>query len=778
MYTRREDIIMSKLDVINGLIMRIRMNQYRSRNKKVASKLIKELQKKMGEILIENDEQFFNDFDKLMASPYTNPYIANNVIIDKIGVSYENITGFSGDYKFEIRWMIKCIAYANEIINGFVTLREKYDNYILLNKYKEALEVVREVEEKYGMSYWCIECKSFLRNLIENFDENLTQDLPENVYGSAVYFFEFMNRESITSDEYCYLVKKDIDEAREYEGNNRAGVEFLYYIVSGDSYEFSESNIIDVIKCLRNCSIIDRYLFVVRVADEVASNKNSDLNAVISMYLGILSDINDDHLKALIFTYCNKKFEEKDYVLKSRLNDAKSALVTGDLNKTKEQVINLLKTFPNNTEAMKLLAEISILRGDRTDLFKGTNLEKIINCLCSIYSLDEKRDDSIEEISKLTLLCSMSSWSRHLISEVLSRHFNSDSSEYKYYNLIANLQHLDIETVLAVKKKEECIEFISANYDENDKYVAFRLAELKGKYKDASDICNIAPWKDYLFICDEHSIEDKMLHLLPISGSNAAFAVKSMIKFLNDIDIKQFSQIILKKSAELVIENIYTGLLLPWDKLIQYIDNGPSNIRQEIYVPILYYVYVYYVKKSRYDDLGIICDDFFRFNRISRPSEMGSYSEKFGQNMLVYFLKNVCTAKTLDDSLDIFENTQERDKERVEICNLLTRIDSENTKEYENEIREITQKLMINKELTIIDESRIHVNLDGIKEKLCNASGASNRFGSSIKNDYQRYLFYKEEYVEQLLQVIKGGSKDRLNEIGEISRRLLSELIF
>lgn len=776
--TRGEEYKMGKVDLINGLIYRIEMNQYRVKNKKATAKLLKELQKNMKEILMEdNDEEFFTTFEKMISSSKVEPYITNNTIISKIGDVCENIVGFSSEYRYEIRWMIKCIASAKDIINDFVILREQYDNNILLNQYDEALKFVREIESKYGVSYWSVECKSFLKNHIDDYDEDLLRDLPENVYGSAVYFLEFMNRESITSDEYFYLIKKNIDEARGYQGNNRFGVEFLYYIASGNSYEFSEENLIHVIKILQHCSIIDRYLFIIRVADEVVASENSTLHALITQYIGVLSDIEDDHLKALIFTYCNEKLEEKNYVLKSRLNEAKSALVKGDLHKSRDQVIGLLKEFPNNTEAMKLIAEICILQEDNVNLFEETNLGKIIKCLCSVYSLDENRDDCIEEISKLTLLCSMSSWSRHLINEVLSRNYNPDSEEYKHCLTIANLQHLNIETVLAVKEKQECIDFIKSNYSIDEEYVTFKIAELEGNYKRASDMCNIAPWKEYLYICDEHSIEKKMEHLLPIAGKNAAFAVKSIIRFLNDIDIDRFAKVILKKSAELIIENIYTGLLLPWDKLITYIDDGPAEIRKEIYVPILYYVYAYYVMKSRYDDLGIVCDDFFRFNGIDRPSKMELFSGEYEQRMLVYFLKNVCVAKTLDDALDIFENTQERDKERVEICNLLTHIDSTNRVEYENEIREITQKLMINKELTIIDESRIHVNSEGIKEKLCNASGGSPRFGSSIKNDYQRYLFYREERAQQFLRVIKGEGEERFHEIGEIAHRLLTEMI-
>ena len=119
---------------------------------------------------------------------------------------------------------------------------------------------------------------------------------------------------------------------------------------------------------------------------------------------------------------------------------------------------------------------------------------------------------------------------------------------------------------------------------------------------------------------------------------------------------------------------------------------------------------LYYVDREKKDDLGIVCSNFFDLEDVEKPSQMKVFADRYDKKMLIYFLKNVCNAKTMDDAVYVFENPQERDQERVEICNLLSFLDPLNEKEYENEIRELTQKLMINTELKIIDESRIHVN--------------------------------------------------------------------
>lgn len=769
---------MNRINVINGLIYRIEMNTYKNKNKKQANQLVNDLKKVVYDILVEPDDAIFaEEIGKLFSFERTYPFIANNFFWKKIGSGSANIWGFSNDFRFEIRWLVHSIKYAEIIINEFISAREKYDNYILLNKYEEAHLVVKEIEKEYGKTYWGMECEFFLNNKIGKSNEDLMSDIVENVYGSVLYLYNYKSRESVSSDEYYYNVGRKINDLRKYSSRNQSGVEFLNYMISANAYEITDQGLMSTLKCMQFCPIIDRYLFFLNVAEEVLKKtRTNDMFMTIQTYIRVLKGINDDHLAALRFVYDDSP-EIDDYSLKSKLTESKIAFVQGKLVEARENTIALLSIFPNNAEAMRMVSEINILLNDGKTLFDGTNLGVILQSLQSVYTLNEQRDDAIEEISKLALECSMSTWARCVISDVLGRCYEYDIEKYTHYEIIENIQHLDIETVIAGMERAKAISFIKNDYKMDDEYIRFRLAILEEKYSEAIDLCEIDAIKDLLFVCDNHSTEEKMMHLNPVSGEKASFSIKATIRFLNEIDIRVEPFLFLEKAAELVVDNIYTALYLPWEKIINFIDDGPSEIRKTIYTPILYYVYVFYLEKNRFDDLGIICDDFLRFEKIERPSAMHMFEDKYDKKMLVYFLKNVCSVKVLDDALDIFENTQERDKERVEICNILTHIDPENAKEYENEIREITRKLMINKELKIIDESRIHVNSEGIRERLSNAEGTTNRFDKSVKNDYQRFLFYQEEQIGQWVKSLISGEDDRYKEICEATHRLLEELI-
>lgn len=144
-------------DIIQALIMRIEQYRKKKQNKKIVNQLIIQLENRFHDFLVEEDDAvFFRYATKLFCSSSVNPYITDNFFPTNIDeyANYGNILGFSNDFRFEIRWLITCLAFAQDEINDFVAQREMYDNHVLLNEYEEALAIVEDIERKYGVSYW------------------------------------------------------------------------------------------------------------------------------------------------------------------------------------------------------------------------------------------------------------------------------------------------------------------------------------------------------------------------------------------------------------------------------------------------------------------------------------------------------------------------------------------------------------------------------------------------------------------------------------------------
>lgn len=760
----------SNIDLIKGLIVRIDQHVYSVKgDRKTAVKMLKNLKNNFNDIYRLSDDKFKENFQAMISSNIINPYITSNFFpenIEEYG-KYKALFTFTNDLKLELRWLIFCLKFYSNELSIFLLKREQYDNCVLLNKYEDALKIVNDIEEKFGVSLWSIECQFYLYVKMGKDINELLKNIPQSVIGAIINFFELRNRENVTSDEYFYIVEREIRGLKKLEGKiDKANIELYKYYIQTIMYQTTPEDVLTLLEASRSLSLIDKYLLFGDICEfALWYDKNSEIYSVIQKYITELSKIEDDHLDSLRFVFDEKKNRETNYTMKTRLDKAKTKFIKGNLREARQDAIDLLRLFPNNVEAINLCVDINILLEEKVNEFEETNLGILLGKLKSIYTLDNNRDDSIDIINKFINICFQSTWAKNIQYSIMYRCQAYGKGNYEKAKLLTCLQHLDVETMLASLSRKEAIEYITENFDMLDDYMIFRKAILEENYKLAKKVCAIDQIKDLLEVCNEKSsVKDRIAHLRKIKGKDASIAIMGMKKFLATIDLQAYLELVMQISTELIVDNIHASLFIPLKEIIDFIDDAEEEIRSNICSPILYYVYATYFQRDRMDDLGIICEDFFRFEEIERPTKMDIY--KYKKELLIYFLRYVCIPKIMDISIP-FNGTQERDQERVEICNILCEIDVANVKEYEEEIRAITQKLMINKELKTIEENRIHVNIDGIKDRL----------NKSYKNDFMRYKFYQDERIMQFTLLKEGENAEKFKFIQNAPERIFREMV-
>lgn len=763
----------NRVDLLKGLIRQKDIITFSRRgDKRQSTKLLTQIKKVFNEILKEtNDEIFQQDIIRLLFSEVANPYVSSNFFPEDMKTygRYRNIIDFTNDIQIEMRWMSYCFRFYNKEISEFVTEREKYDNYILLNKYEDALNVIKNVEARLGVSLWSLECKFYLYTKMNLNKNELMEQAPESIMGGVMSFYELKNRDNVTSDEYFYIANKEINNAKKYNADIENYVEFCAYKIASLVYKMNEEKILQILWIIRQTSLIDRYVFFCDVCDYIVTlPEDNKLRLILKKYILLLENIEDDHLTAIRFILDDIENRKNKYILKTRLDHAKCEFISGNIQEARKEAVNVLQNFPNNIGAMNVLIESNILIGDDLEIYQDKNLGVLLNNLTYVYTLNENRDKSMEVIKKFANACSQSTWSKEILNNIVYRCQTDAERKCKKTKILSNLQHLDIETAIACLEEEKNIKFIEKMPTQDSLYVRFCSALLNEEYENAMELCGISQVQDLMVVYNKKiSITEKMKHLRKIEGQDASIAIIAMRHFLSSIDLSAYLEIAMKLSTELIIDNIFTSLFIPFETIIDYLEQGDPNIRANICTPILYYVYATYFNQEKMDDLGIICEDFFLFRGIESPTKIDIYNEEYGKKELIYFLKNVCSTKIMDISISTFKNSQERDKERVEICNILCQIDPDNLKEYEKEIRELTQKLMINAELKIIEENRIHVNVDGMKDRL----------EKSYKNDFLRYLFYQNDRIKQLTKAFDGTSMENVHFIENTPERILNELV-
>ena len=130
----------------------------------------------------------------------------------------------------------------------------------------------------------------------------------------------------------------------------------------------------------------------------------------------------------------------------------------------------------------------------------------------------------------------------------------------------------------------------------------------------------------------------------------------------------------------------------------------------------------------------------------------------------------MCTQDILSTALaSQIDNSKDLLQERINICWLLCELDSVNKKEYENEIRNITQKKKIDSELRIIQENRINVNIEGIRSDLIDA----------YNGDFMRYKLYQDNSINDILKAIRDKQEKIIlyeNDSDRVLRKLINNI--
>lgn len=687
--------------------------QYKRNRNMRNQRVNRDIERMFKRVKTEKKGEFEVDFSELYKCELTREYVEANFVPMKISdLRRYSTVGYTGEFLYELRWIIFCIKQNKDIIDTFCINRKEIDRLILFGKYSEALIKVEETEKVCGVSFWSYEYRIFLYKQLErNLDEKT-----KGVVGFILECFRFKNADNISADDYKYMMQNQINKIAELPWLSDMQ-EYLKYIIIRGHRNITSRNIMKILKYAIRDSIVDQYILLLDICQAMLGQNGENLEYhVIQQYLNKLKDIEDGSLIALRFSY-DDIFNRGDYLIKEGLLEAKNKFIGGKLKESYEETRRLIKKSPYNIEAINLYVECKTLLNNEEKEFSGTPLQTLLDSLRVIYALEDERDQNLEKVLRNINILSRSSWGLAAYNSILGRIHQIGSEKEQQEKKIVFAQYLDIETVCHNLNRDECLKYFEDNLNTDNAYVQFRKLIVEGNYRQAKSLCELEILRNLMDICDRNksaiSVKDKVSF---ISGNESIMNVLNARYFFGRLDLAQDLEVGLEVATDLIVNNKHTVWILPVETYIRYIEENDIRI-DTVSVPILYYVYFYYIRRDKKDDLAIRCDDFLYENGITVPSKMKNY-QSCSKEKLIYFLRYVCTTDVLNSVICEFETSRQLEEERIDICQLLCVLDKENESIYEDEIREITQKLMIKEELTTIDESRIHVNIEGIKKRV------------------------------------------------------------
>lgn len=721
----------------------------------------KRIQNELGRNLaifktLPGDDEFNEVYDYLFDNKSTNNYISVNLFPENMNLvaKYREV-GFSNQVVAELRWHMKTFSRYEEVINTFQDNKMIIDELILLNQYEKALEYLNALEYQYGYSYWLLENKIFLLNkLKKDTQKDIIEKSTSSTMTTILNFYVMRSSEEVSSRDYNYFTKREIAKFKRINPYGTKRISFYHYMIAPFSFAIDDENILYLLGFLYNLPLIDRYLCMIDLCEYILTeSKDIKYQKALSKYIFYTNGIKDPSLKVLQFMLDTRENRKERYDIEDPIMPLKNKYIAGDVEGCYHDAAQYIKENTPSVAVYNLYIETCQLLGEKPEEIETSdNIKMLLKNLNSVYSIDENYNDSIDEVYKLCFCNIHSIWSRDICNYITrqSQPYKSDAQNValKY----TNMQRLTIETVCENLTTEEATYYLNNLENSDDIYVDFWKDFVIGDYSSAMEKCGLPALKTLLQLMNSKNFSDFRKELLENDNITPLYKIRYSKVMWDNMTFETYIEEGIDYFLHLFIQTEDFAVIAPMDKFMDYFALDKSVDKSNLRVPILYYIYTTYFDADRRDELSYTCEDFFLYNDIEKPSLLGSFDKEYSKEELIFFLRYVCIPQIMGPVLLSIRSSKDLDQERINTCQYLRLLDPKNEEVYEQEIRDITHKLFINEGLNIIENSKIHVNTDGIK----------SRISKNLKIAFNNYMYNRNHKIDAFLETIKnieGGEK-------------------
>jgi len=660
----------------------------------------------------------------------------------------------------EINWISSfLIDYADEI-NSFLEFEKEYDNHLLLGNYEEALRSLNKIESKISVSSWSIQQKLVIAELDKGFSHNkdvlssILSTENSNTINFLSNYTSIRIERNISPSQFDSIVK----ELHKISSEPKLS-EYIQFKI--DFFSNFKYNHFDIILALDGqLSIIDRYKTFISFLQIYYYQINRDkkveslLKRTIIDLAKRIQDIDLHLLEVKIGSKVQLDINDRFFVEISDL------YTLGEYSLLKEKCETFLlkdpKCFPVILTYCKTITYLNCTP-KRFNL-NHSLLDRIIKVVLEFLLKTETfTEESFLEAYKIVhflgnhhlsigLLHFLAQEVPYIISPI------KDIKYYDFYLLSSRALSPSLHSLIEPKYlnnflalfenesvKSSTTNLVNTLYKSSQFLISnlnkFNLTELKviaitltnkNEYNFALKVYDYVLFNNHLF----SDLKVKHVYLDFVIG-----------KYYCLIKNKSYGEA-LKLSCDILIKEPNTSHKFfspPFLNVLKESEDYElqSNIYLSIYLKIYeshmdsYHVYVAY-------------DNYLESVSCKTPSE---YIKTLQGTLTIEdtaFLDLVCKHETLHSSPE-FNDHEELDLERIEICNFLTN-NSDRREKYDSEISDLLRKVLVRKGIKQIDYSKIYVDIKGLKSTL----------QKDLKESFYRNLEIASLPLDQLKKIVSS----------------------
>ncbi|MCH4891403.1 hypothetical protein EZV73_27785 [Acidaminobacter sp. JC074] len=651
------------------------------------------------------------------------------------------------------QWVINLIIFYSEKINGFITLKRKYENALFCEKYDIADKILGDIEKDICISMWSICQKFVLEEKINGLEGNkrLLSTVMKKTERNPLLAI-LLEHSSVRAEEnMSYLNYQDqaIKYLRSLEGD-----EIIYKYCDlkiNNEYMYSSDVFGIALQLDAQMSIIDIYESFIKLI-QYESISNIDVIDITESMSEFIDDFRIRNLLIRVSSYeqsDNTVLSNQDSILYKYL-DMYSKGNYSELACEYEK-----ENLEKDIDFQSLIVYIKSCLNSKREISLELTIIKLIE---NIYSVKESSTSSVNQLYNYLKMYKETRWYDKLRG-FLNHKLEVESNGNLHYLSLINDLYLSPNYVEFIESDNEKIRYL-------DRFavispITASLFTYKYSLKDHDEIYELAdPIRRTLFEADAN-----------IYKGNYPVAISKMIELSNMFEsdynniyekslVRLFKAYCLNgdyyEAVKLTVDTYFTNseLIRKFDtnSIITRVKRTRNiNLKKSIYSPIFCYI----AQPLNFKNQRVVLSNFMGHNNFLDFDDLfksGGYDVK----LLSYCVHKICTLHFLNREPQFAKTPEEAEDIRIKLLWNLLDIDAENQKQYYEEISKIMLEKSIRSNISKINKSKISVEVEKIKSEHYDILNENFEKYLSMKDfgeEYRSVDITSNEYIEDILNI-------------------------
>ncbi|WP_298694463.1 hypothetical protein [uncultured Sulfuricurvum sp.] len=692
-----------------------------------------------------------NYLNKLYKIPQYKKYICDEPFPSTIEKLKNKSRSITYDLENALFWEASVIKLFSAELNDFLDLKRQYVVKFLKSEFKEAELILNDIQNRFGYSLWLLENRIiFLDKTVglkaqKEFMSDIVQDKKnDGLLQILIEYISTRTEKNINSDKFEDYIATLYKNISKYE-NTEGYIDYLSFKLKTFSI-YPIKNYLNVLINETNSSIIDRYNTFLSVCQHLFSIEENEV--LISSLKVLEKTIDDPYLKKLMyFTKVTQKFNYDD--LSDQVNNVFEDYTKGEYQQCIQKSKLILVDNPFLIDVAEIYVKSHIRMNSDIESVNNDLLDEILLNMKNVIVKNSRSQEAYKNLYKLTYTYASQNWSNQIYN-FLQNEFHDDNNRTVHQNnILGKLNDVvflpkAIELLKTFESKNEYLEKLELLYQCPKMIQLFKSnIDTKTKTEVKYDAILIPNERKMIYMGDSFIQEEEyqkalsIFNTLLVDSNDILYRQKALIGKIRSLIRSDMLEETINIIVNEYFHNPYIYVIFPLKEIIDLFDLEEISDKKNtyLYLCIIYDIYLNNLNKDKFKflDLQDLYEDFLFENNFETPAMLKSVIGMYEKEKMIYFLNHICIPSIMDSSPE-FSSTNQIMEERIKICQILTEIDSKNLEEYQDEIKEYTSRLMLNKKVAEIEQSKIYVDIDGIKKSQ----------EVKLKEAYERYISLEE----------------------------------